>query len=124
VSKINSYQDLIVWQKSIDLTTSIYTITTHFPKSEFYGLSSQLQRAAVSIPSNIAEGHARESSKEFLHFISISLGSLAEVETQIIISGKLGWIQESAMNDVLEKTNEIGRMLRGLQKSMKLNASN
>lgn len=124
MSKINSYQDLIVWQKSIDLTTSIYKITTHFPKSEFYGLSSQLQRAAVSIPSNIAEGHARESSKEFLHFISISLGSLAEVETQIIISGKLGWIQESAMNDVLEKTNEIGRMLRGLQKSVKLNASN
>ncbi len=84
-----SYKDLIVWQKSIQLVKSIYRITEHFPKSELYGLSSQMRRAAISIPSNIAEGYKRKGRAEFIQFLSIAGGSAAELETQLIISKEL-----------------------------------
>ncbi len=103
----------------MELATAIYTLTSGFPKSEAFGLSSQLQRAVVSSPSNIAEGHARDSTKEFLRFISIAMGSLAEVETQLILSNKLDYIEEGSLGSLLGKTGEIGRMLRGLQNSLK-----
>lgn len=119
MSAVNSYKDLLVWQKSIELTVSVYALTATFPKTEVFGLSSQVQRATVSVPSNIAEGHARDSTKEYLRFISIAIGSLAEVETQLTIAHKLQLINQETLGEQLEKTGEIGRMLRGLQKSLK-----
>ena len=119
MSTVNSYKDLLVWQQAIDLTVNIYALTSTFPRSELFGLSSQIQRAAVSVPSNIAEGHARDSTKEYLRFISIAIGSLAEVETQLVIANKLQFLNHEMMGELLGKTGEIGRMLRGLQKSLK-----
>jgi four helix bundle protein len=116
---INSYQDLKVWQFSMDLADQIYCLTESFPKHEIYQLSSQMQRAAVSIPSNIAEGHARESTKEFLRYLSIALGSLAELETQVILAQRRVYIDKEQFLSTLSKTNETGKMLRGLQKSLK-----
>ncbi|HQS38434.1 MAG TPA: four helix bundle protein [Methylotenera sp.] len=116
---IKSYRDLQVWRLAINLSTEVYATTSSFPKNEIFGLCSQLQRAAVSVASNIAEGHARESTKEYLRFISIALGSLAELETQFIISNNLNYINQVNLDGILEKTSEIGRMLRGLQKSLK-----
>jgi four helix bundle protein len=117
---INSYRDLKVWQFSMDLVEQIYCLTENFPKHEVYQLSSQMQRAAVSIPSNIAEGHARESTKEFLRYLSIALGSLAELETQVILAQRRAYIDKEKLLLTLSKTDETGRMLRGLQKSLKI----
>lgn len=108
----------------MELAAATYTLTHNFPKSEVFGLSGQLQRAAVSIPSNIAEGHARDSTKEFLRFVSIAMGSLAELETQLILSNTLNYIDETALGNALGKTGEIGRMLRGLQSSLKAKLPN
>lgn len=119
MNKIKSYRDLQVWQLAINLSTDVYTTTSSFPKSENFALCSQLQRAAVSVASNIAEGHARESTKEYLRFISIALGSLAELETQFIISNNLNYINQLELDGILEKTSQIGSMLCGLQKSLK-----
>ncbi len=116
---LKSYQDLEVWQKAINLVILCYQISKSFPKNETYGLISQLQRAAVSIPTNIAEGHARQSSKEFLHFISISYGSLAELETLILIAYRLDYIDDKQSKQLMNKTTEIGRMINGLRKSIK-----
>jgi four helix bundle protein len=116
---INSYQDLKVWQLSMDLAEQIYCLSESFPKHEVYQLSSQMQRAAVSIPSNIAEGHARESTKEFLRYLSIALGSLAELETQVILAQRRAYIKKEELLSTLSKTNETGKMLRGLQRSLK-----
>ncbi len=87
--KINSYQDLIVWQKAVELVVEIYKLTKNFPKSETYGLISQMRRAAVAIPSNIAEGYRRRHTKEYLQFLSVANGSAAELETQIIVAKQL-----------------------------------
>jgi four helix bundle protein len=116
---INSYQDLKVWQVSMDLVEQFYLLTQSFPKQEVYGLTSQVQRSAVSLPSNIAEGHARDSTKEFLHHLSITLGSLAELETQLILAERLTYLDRKDLDVLLLKTNETGRMLRGLQKALK-----
>lgn len=117
--QINSYRDLAVWQKGIDLVQLAYALGEKLPKSECYGLTSQLQRAAVSVPANIAEGHARKSSKEFLQFISIALGSLAEVETYFHIMERLSYLQPPETANALEKTDRLGKMLRGLQRTIK-----
>jgi four helix bundle protein len=116
---INSYRDLKVWQLGVALTKEVYILTKNFPKHETYGLSSQMQTAVVSIPSNIAEGHARDSTQEFLRFITIALGSLAELETQLIVAEQLQYIDRLILQQFLTKTDEIQRMLRGLQKSLK-----
>lgn len=89
MDKINSYKDLIVWQKSKDLVVEVYRLTKVFPKSELYGLTSQMRRAALSIPSNIAEGYRRRHLKEYLHFLSIANGSAAELETQVCVAKSL-----------------------------------
>lgn len=115
---INSYRDLKVWQAGMDLTAEVYQLTQQFPKQETYGLSSQIQRAVVSVVSNIAEGHARDSTKEFLHFLSIALGSLFEVETQLILANRLMYLDEQ-LKLALFKTDEISRMIRGLQRSLR-----
>lgn len=111
MSKIHSYKDLIVWQKAVDLVVEVYTLTEHFPKEERYGLTSQIQRAAVSIPSNIAEGRCRGSKKDFRQFLRIAYASGAELETQIIIAKKLAKtknIEYAAVDSLLE---EVMKML-------------
>jgi len=115
---IDSFRDLKVWQSGIDLAEEVYRLTQSFPKQEMYGLSSQMQRAAVSIPSNIAEGHGRDSTKEFLHFLSVALGSLFELETQLTLAGRLGYLDKGELENVLSRMDEISRMMRGLQKSL------
>ena len=115
---IKSYRDLEVWKKAMDLVVICYKITRKFPRSEIYGLTSQLQRAAVSIPSNIAEGHQRQHSKEFLQHLSIAYASLAELETDIEIARRLDYIAEDQTNNVFAQAAEIGRMINGLRKSI------
>ena len=109
-------QDLKVWQKSIDFVENIYRITEVFPKTEQFGLVSQMRRAAVSISSNIAEGNGRKSQKEFQHFLSISIGSLAEVETQIIIAKRIGFIEDPLL--FVEEIKELYKMLHAFKKSL------
>jgi four helix bundle protein len=111
---VRSYRDLIVWQKSVDLVVCVYNNTRAFPREEIYGLTSQLRRAAVSVPSNIAEGHSRNSTGEFKQFLGHSKGSLSEMETQIVIAEKLSYISTEVTKTLLAKTSEISRMLNGL----------
>jgi four helix bundle protein len=115
---VQCYRDLIGWQKSMDLVVEIYRSTQSFPKAETYGLIAQLRRAAVSIPSNIAEGHDRLSTGEFKQFLGHARGSLVEVETQILISQRLGYLEPSQSVDLLKRTTEIGKILNGLLRSL------
>jgi four helix bundle protein len=117
--RLQSYRDLKVWQIGMHLAERVYSLMPGFPKQEAYGLCSQMQRAAISVPSNIAERHARDSTKEFLHHISIAFGSLAELETQPLLAQKLGYLPPNDAEAVLDVTSDLGRMLRGLQKSLK-----
>jgi four helix bundle protein len=117
---MKTHHDLEVWKKSIEFVTSIYLITNDFPKTEIYSLTNQLRRAAVSIPSNIAEGAARTSVKEFAHFLSYSQGSVAEVETQLIVSMNLKYISNITFEQLLAELVSIRKMLIGLKKSLKL----
>jgi four helix bundle protein len=114
VNKMATHKDLIVWKKSMNLVLLIYRITRSFPKEESYGLVSQMRRAAVSIPSNIAEGHGRYSDKELLHFLFISLGSIAEMETQLIIAYQLNFIQDPDYTEVINLNDEVRKMLISL----------
>jgi four helix bundle protein len=116
---VRGFKDLLVWQKSTDLIEQIYRITHCFPKQETYGLSSQVQRAAVSVAANIAEGNGRDSTREYIHHLAFSLGSLAEVETFLEVSLRLGYSNSSVITPLEAQCNEIGRMLRGLQKSLR-----
>lgn len=113
-----NYSDLLVWQKAMDLVTDIYQVTSTFPNEERFGLSSQMRRAAVSIPSNIAEGHGRKATGAYLNHISIAYGSLMELETQIQIALRLDFIDAEKISVLLERINEIGKMLNGLKKSL------
>jgi len=115
------YSELVVWQKAMDLVTDIYRITTTFPNEERFGLSSQMRRAAVSVPSNIAEGHGRKATGAYLNHLSIAYGSLVELETQIQISVRLEFISQNQSYDLLTKTDEIGKMLTGLKRSLSEN---
>jgi len=116
--KSTSYCDLEVWQEAIKLAKNIYKITEPFPARETYGLSLQLRRSAVSIASNLAEGQARNSPREFLYFINISLGSLAELETQLIIAKEINLIDEDILEAILELTRKITKMAHGLKKHL------
>jgi four helix bundle protein len=118
---VKRYKDLIAWQKAMDLVEQIYKITRNLPKEELYGLTSQLRRAAVSIPSNIAEGHCRNGRREFIHHLSIALGSLGEVETQVILAQRLCYLDDSS--SILELTSETGRILVGLMNSLERHAA-
>ncbi len=115
---IQSYRDLEVWQKAMELVVECYQITKSFPKNEVFGLAGQLQRAAVSIPANIAEGRARQHTKEFIQHASIAYGSLAELETHIQIAERLNYIDKSQVDSLMGKATVIGRMLNGLRKSL------
>jgi four helix bundle protein len=115
---VKSFRDLDVWRLGLDLAEATYQCTSSFPKSELFGLTAQMRRAAVSIPSNIAEGRARSSTKEFLQFLSIALGSLAELETQFELAVRLGYA-DSAVHPVISLSDELGRKIRCLQKSLR-----
>jgi four helix bundle protein len=116
---VNSYRDLRVWQKAMDLVVTSYEVSKQFPQSELYGLVSQIQRAAVSIPANIAEGHGREHLGDYLHLLSIANGSLMELETHFLLAGRLGYLSVEPTNQLLDQTAEVGRMLAGLIRSLK-----
>jgi len=115
----SSYRDLIAWQKSISLIERIYSCTRQFPKEEIYGITSQMRRAAVSIASNIAEGRGRNSTGEFCQFLGVSKGTLYELETQLIVSNKVGYLSDEELNSLLNNCDEISRLLNGLLKSLK-----
>ena len=121
VTKIKSYQDLDVWKKAMDLVMECYKAVNKFPKTEVYGLSSQLQRAAVSVPANIAEGQGRWHTKEFINHLSIAYGSLAELETHLQIAERLQYIDKSQLNHFMNMTGEIGRMINGLGRALESN---
>ena len=108
-----NHKDLDVWKKSMDLVEEIYTLTKSFPDDEKFGLTNQIRRAIVSVPSNIAEGAARKGDKEFLQFLYIALGSLSEVETQYLIAVRLKYSKEN--NDLEEKINDVRRMIIGMR---------
>jgi four helix bundle protein len=114
---VKQYGDLIAWQKAIDLVEEVYKITKAFPREEVYGLVSQMRRAAVSVPSNIAEGQSR-SSKDFVHFLTIAHGSLSEVETQMIIANRLGYVTRDQALHFNKMASEVGRLINGLAKSI------
>jgi len=111
-----SFRDLKVWKLAVDMTTLVYAVTAGFPKSEIFGLSSQMRRAAVSIPSNIAEGSARGTKKDFKQFVSIARGSNCELQTQLLIASRLGFAQQQKVDEIQFALNEIGQMLNGLSK--------
>jgi four helix bundle protein len=111
-----SFRELKVWKLSIDLTVLVYGLTAEFPKSEIYGLSSQMQRAAVSIASNIAEGSARSTRKDFRQFVSIARGSNCELQTQLLIANRLGLAEEHRIGEIEMLSHEVGQMLSGLSK--------
>ena len=112
---MKGHRDLVVWQKAMTLVTDVYQVTRGFPKEEPYGLTAQLRRAAVSVPSNLAEGHGRNSRKEFHHFVGQARGSLTELETQLEIATNLGYFSQAKASELLARASEIARMLNGLR---------
>jgi four helix bundle protein len=117
--KIDSYRGLLVWQKSMDLVVISYQVAKRLPASELYGLTSQIQRAAVSVPSNIAEGYGRHHLGDYLHHLSVANGSLKELETHLLIAQRLSYLRESDIEAVLALAEEVGRMLRGLASALR-----
>jgi four helix bundle protein len=115
---IRSYRELEVWKKAMNLVVDCYRLASQFPKTEVYGLASQLQRAAVSVPANIAEGQGRSHTKEFLNHLSVAYGSLMEVETHVQIASRLNYLDDSTLGAILEETGQLGRMLNGLIQSL------
>jgi four helix bundle protein len=119
-----TYRDLLVWQKRIDLCELIYRASTGFPRHELYGLTSQIRRAAVSVPSNMAEGSGRITKGEFIQSIGHARGSLLEIETQLIVARRLGYIDGERSEGLLETANEIGKLANGLIRSLRRCPSN
>ena len=118
-ARVLSYRDLIVWQRAMDLTDVAYDATRSFPRDERFALTSQLQRSAVSIPSNIAEGHGRRHLGEYLHHLSIANGSLMELETQFVIASRRRYIDQAALEHGLNLSGDVGRLLAGLVRALK-----
>jgi four helix bundle protein len=121
MSEIKTHKDLIVWQKSVAFVTEIYKTTASLPDDEKFGIISQLRRAAVSIPTNISEGAARHSTKEFIQFLYISLGSISEIDTLLLIAGNLKYTDSDDLTILQHKADEIKKMLTSLIKSLKNN---
>jgi len=116
--KIKSFHDLRVWKQSIDLVKLIYEISSNFPNTELYSLTSQMRRSAISVPSNIAEGFKRSHAREFRQFLNITLGSLAELDTQVIIAAELSYMNNAAKEEVREKIDHVSRMTYNLRKNI------
>ena len=117
-NKLKSYRELRVWQRSFVLANRLYEVTADYPKTQLYGLVSQIQRAGVSIPSNIAEGYNRNSRKEYIRYLSIALGSVAELETQLLISKEQRYVTPQIVAPLLAELDELGKMLRVMQKKL------
>ena len=115
----NSYRDLIAWQKAFSLVTEVYRDTEPFPKSEMYGLTSQVRRAAVSVVSNIAEGQGRNSRGEFDQFLGHAKGSLSELETQLLIANALGYLPGNRLEELLARCDAVSRLINGLMQSLR-----
>jgi four helix bundle protein len=115
---VQSYRDLIAWQRAMDLVIAVYQATRDFPKEEVYGLTNQVRRAAVSVPSNIAEGQGRGLGGEFSYHLRVAMGSLQEMQTQLMIGLRLGYLTSAAFETMDAATEELGRIIRGLQKSV------
>ena len=113
------HEKLEVWSKSVDLVVAIYKLTELFPKEEKFGLTAQIRRAAVSVPANIAEGAARQSSKEFAHFLSIAQGSASELETELLIAQRPGYLNEDVYVEMRATLDSVGRMIVGLSQYLK-----
>ncbi|MGO6680875.1 four helix bundle protein [Rhizobium leguminosarum] len=116
--KITSYRDLKVWQFAIELSVVCYEVTRTFPREEIYGLTSQIRRSSASVAANIAEGYGRENRGSFAQFLKIAQGSLKELETHLIIAGRIGFLQASALDELLDRCDEIGKMLGSLIRSV------
>lgn len=116
--KIKNYQELNIWKRSVEIVIEIYNTSKNFPKEELYGLTSQIRRASVSIPSNIAEGFNRYHNKEFRQFLYISLGSCAEVETQLFIAQRLNYVDQEKASKLIKELGEIGKMINNLIKKI------
>lgn len=116
---MKSYRDLQVWQKAMDLVVEVYHVTVRLPREEVYGLTAQVRRSAISVPSNIAEGHGRSATGDYLHHLSIAQGSLAELETQLMLTERLGYLEAPDIRVILDASAEIGRMLNGLRRSLR-----
>jgi len=118
MAKMFTFRDLEVWQQGMDLVERCYDVTRSFPSSERYGLASQLRRAAVSIPANVAEGHGRRSTRAFRNHVSIAIGSHAEMATYIELAVRLGFLNAAATGQLLERSNSVGRLLHGLYRAI------
>jgi len=116
---VKGYRDLLVWQRAMDLVTATYRLTASFPRDEKYGLAQQLNSAAVSVPSNVAEGHGREHLGDYLHHLSVANGSLMELETQLMIAGRLGYLSGETEERILADAAEVGRMLSALVRALR-----
>lgn len=116
---VTHYRELIAWQKAMDLAVAVCEQTRTFPREEVYGLTSQLSRAAVSVPSNIAEGQGRHTTKDFIRFLGVARGSLQEAETQIILAKRLGYVNASQEAQLLDHCAEVSRLLHGLTNALK-----
>ena len=116
--KVSHFRELHVWQRGMDVVEAVYRVSATFPKSELYGMTGQVRRAAVSVPSNIAEGHTRASTKEYLNHVSIAQASLAEVETQLEIATRLGYLDSVQLNAVLEQAAVLGKQLYTLRDAL------
>ena len=112
--KVKSYRELLIWQKGIELVKEIYRLTKIFPKEEIYALCGQLRRSAVSVPSNIAEGQARQHTGEFKQFLFVALGSLAEIDTQLVVANTLGYLTSKELDKMSERIEELRKITRGL----------
>ncbi|MEM9659019.1 MAG: four helix bundle protein [Planctomycetota bacterium] len=117
-SGIQSYRDLHVWQRAVELVEEIYKVSTSFPADERFGLTSQIRRAAVSVPSNLAEGYGRRRRAQYMHHLDIANSSLKEVETQLIIAGRLSFVHKDQAQDAWDLLQETGKMLTGLLRSL------
>lgn len=115
-----NYRDLIAWQKAMDLVEHVYRTSRQFPREELYALSSQIRRAAISVPSNIAEGEGRGGRKEFAQFLRVAHGSLRELETQVLIAQRLSYVDSREAASLLDVAAEVGRLITGLVRSLKV----
>ena len=120
-NKSKSYRDLLVWQKSLELAKRVYELTGGLPKQERFGLTVQLRPAAVSVSSNIAEGQARRRKGEFIRFVSYAQGSVAEIDTQLVLSTKLGFCRPEEVRDIFDSVQELRKMLAGLRRALSEN---
>ena len=123
MAEIKRYSDLSVWQKAMDVLAASYALADHFPHSEDFALRLQLRRAAVSVPSNIAEGHGRTGIGEYLHHLSIAHGSLMELETLVHVAVRLRYVQQEGVEGLFRESEEVGRMLKALMRSLRQRAS-